>query len=357
MKVFCEHRHELHGAIVSADPDAEQGPAFRFLYAVQNPRLAVFQELFEDNPPLPVCRPDTEEDLMQQCQAWPQWQFSVSVGSYCSHSQLPPHSDEEELFVLEDAYFTESMRIACNGMWRTMDAVLEAFPHKHRHREPSEAGPAAKVRATAPDVDLQAHLWLEQYMTTQAQRPSRPAASQQRSASSSTPLPSEPLSEEALQEVWQELASKRHEWRESTTLLDRDFVVEVRGGTWTAAHKKVAVDAISASTRTEMGRRWVELYGENKMASFSTLKYGEATAGLMAHEWAKRRQHFLDIWISQGAGRYAYTQADRDSYLPSTEWQALVESLQPGSAESTRVLALESFAPSLPEDPASGSTS
>ena len=158
-----------------------------------------------------------------------------------------------------------------------------------------------------------------------------------------------------MNEVWDELSSKRHEWREATNLLDRDFVVEVRGGSWTAAHKNVAVDATSASARTDTGKRWCALYGENRMASFSTLKYGESLAGLMAHEWAKRRQHFLDIWLTQGAGKYNYSAEDKASYTPSAEWVAVVDALQPASAEHARVTALATFEPSLVEAPASGS--
>ena len=57
------------------------------------------------------------------------------------------------------------------------------------------------------------------------------------------------------------------------------------------------------------------------MASFSTLNYGEALAGLTAHEWAKRRQHFLDI----GAGPYNHSAEDKASYTPSSECVAVVD--------------------------------
>ena len=162
VKVFCEHRDELQGAILSADPLKEGGPAFRFVCGVQSPRLAVFQEVFEHTHPLPVCHPEREEDLMLQAQQWHAWRFSLVLGSYYTHLQLP-FEDEE------------------------MSAILEAYPHKHRHRETSESELASsKARATVPEVDLVAHPWLQEYLNKQKQPHTRPAASRTLVGSAST---------------------------------------------------------------------------------------------------------------------------------------------------------------------------
>ena len=126
VKVFCEHRDELQGAILSADPLAEGGPAFRFVYGVQSPRLAVFQEVFENTHPLPVYHPEREEDLMLQAQQWHAWRFSLVLGSYYTHLQLP-FEDEEGLYVLQDAYFSDSFDLVCHGLWRPMAAILEVL--------------------------------------------------------------------------------------------------------------------------------------------------------------------------------------------------------------------------------------
>ena len=349
VKVFCEHRESLQGAIITADPADESLPAFRFLYASQNPRQAVFQRLQRVDVPVPLYRPEHGDDLAEMATAWQPWNFSVVLGSYCLHQDLPLEVPDQ-LWVLEHARFTEDLALSGIGWWQCVDHLIEHYPHRHRHREPSSKPAVPRTSAHPADADLEAHPWLAEYLSSSsAGMSSKQSSSRAQGSRPSTPSqPVGTLSEDALQEVWDELAVKRATWSESRGLIDRDFVVEVRGGKWTAEHKKVTVDAITASARTEVARRWASTYQENRMASFSTLKYGERVAGLLATEWSRRRQHYLDIWLLHDGGSHVYTEAEKLSYEPSPEWEQFIRSLRADQPESDRAMAIHTFFPSLP---------
>ena len=285
---------------------------------------------------------------MEQWSAdWYPWLFKVKLSSYVLHQDLP-FLQEEAIFVLEDAIFLDDLEIGSRGWWRTIDHVLEQYPHKHRHREGGASTSSSKARAVIPEAEVETHPWLQRYVKAFQTQPGQGSSTSRPQRLALATLAVAPLTEEELHSVWQELAEKRSTWGQAASVMDQDFIVEVRGGKWTAQHKNVSVDAISASARSEAGRRWCSTYGANKMASFSTIKYGEAVAGVLAQEWAKRRQHFLDIWVAQGAGSYTYTQADVESYTPSGDWVEFYAGLQPGQPVRERAMAIETFHPRLP---------
>ena len=75
---------------------------------------------------------------------------------------------------------------------------------------------------------------------------------------------------------------------------------------------------------SDTARQWVGLCQEQRMASFSSIKYTQTIATLLASEWCRKRQYFLNVWLEHGGGSHNYTAEEVESYQPSTEWVAFL---------------------------------
>ena len=107
--------------------------------------------------------------------------------------------------------------------------------------------------------------------------------------------------------MWAVLEDTRAQWAEHHAWQGDDFRVTLRGGQWTAEHRGCVTDAVAAQASSDLAKKWVAAYQENQMASFSSLRYTQEIATLLAVEWCRRHQYYLNLWVDHGAVPHHYT--------------------------------------------------
>ena len=352
VKVLCEYREALQGLILLPEV-ADGSVAYRFLFASQNPRFAVFQNLVvakSAKPELPLME-DGWPHLFQYVDAYVPWTFQLLPCEYSKHVQLPdlePH----QIYVLEDGLYVEQSQLHCYGTLQRLDDLLRAYPHHHLHTSEPKA---KKARAAATPLlaeEAEAHPWLHRYLP-ESSRKQAPHSSSSSASHTASQQPTAALaSEDKIAAVWASLAEVRAEWAAVDMWQGDDFRMSLRGGQWTAAHRGCVTDAVAAQVASDTGRQWVSMYQEQRMATFSSLRYTQRIATLLASEWCRKRQFFLNVWLQHGGGPHHYTAAEVESYQSSPEWSDFVRDTAPTHQALERATALNEWVPRLPDAPA-----
>ncbi len=76
-------------------------------------------------------------------------------------------------------------------------------------------------------------------------------------------------------------------------LVALGFYVRVLGGRWTALHRGVVADGVSALARSGLPKDFCEICNVPKQSSFYLSKFGEEGARMMASEVARRGDCFF----------------------------------------------------------------
>ena len=347
VKQICEHRESFIGLTIAASLE-EQSTAYRMCYAVQNPRLIVFQKMhvvqvqpagrfqFQNTP------------LADLADTTPRHLFQIVPGQYCSSQDLP-FNDEDDLVAVTDTFFNRAFEVASFALTVDLHTLLANYPHKHRHSQQSETRTRRTARTSFSEEEVAAHPWLASLGSHSSRGHSSvvSAASSSQAASSDNPQVLE-LDEVEIQNAWEELRAARESWSSNLRPMGQDFTISLRGGAWTKQHRGVAADAVMATAASEDGKTFLATYGEAKSASYSILAY-ENGATLLALEWCARRQHYLNCWVGRGRGRQTFTADDKQAYLPSPEWEAFFQSLAPEHAAFHRAQVLAAYEPRLAE--------
>ena len=82
------------------------------------------------------------------------------------------------------------------------------------------------------------------------------------------------------------------------------------------------------------------------MARF-TLQYTTPVANALATEWARRMEHYFQIYLAANSDDFAYSEEQIQSYSSTTEWQNLVRSLKDKRALA-RAQGIDAIAPTNP---------
>ena len=335
VKVLCEHREHFQGLCIGPSFDAGE-VVYKFLHAVQNPRLVVFQSLKVVSPVMPTL----DHDIAEVVESHATCEMEILLGEYKTHAELP-FEDDQVIIAISDVTYHSALRLRTFAQPTSLDTLLSWYPHKHRHSEREPTQKKSKAKSEIPEEQLHAHPWLEQFLSRSGSHMTSGHKSAKTSASSHQDPRTLDLDEEQVAAAWGEFRETRDAWAQSLASSSEDFKVSLRGGAWTRQHRGVAADAVMASAATELGRRWTAQYSCQRMASFSIL----LDATLMAMEWCRRRQHYCDIWKAQGAADYAYTDDDHFAYKPPTDWTDLMQKLTAAHACHQRAQALDSFRP------------
>ena len=282
-KVLCEHRDDLQGLVVGTSFEMD-AIVHRFLYASQNPRRAVFQVLRCLTWQAGAAKAEGQGSLTEYIDQCRPRLFEVCIGAYSSHLDLILDEDQDSLFAIPVSVYVEESLVAGLCTERPLGHVLAAYPHKHRRREGTQAPRHAAGSAAVPDAQmLSEHPWLQDYMQASSAKKARKVAT------SSGVLPDTqrevpPLTETQVAEAWEELAALRDSWSATHQARPADFQTCLRGGAWTKQHKDVVADAVSAAASSTESKNWLLRTDGSRMVSFSTLKYGQEAATLMASE-------------------------------------------------------------------------
>ena len=347
VKVLCEHRDDLQGLILGASFESGE-MVYRFLFASQNPRRAVFQVLQcldWDAGAAPQFGEGSILDYVDRCK---QKLFHICPSMYCSHQDIVV-PDELELLAMPSSRLVDSDLVEGLGLERPILEVLAPYPHRHRHRSAgTDDRPAPRpVRGQASAAEVQEHPWLQEYLAgASSSRQHHGERVSSAAATHSVPIDVPPLTEEQMASVWEELAEIRAAWHEGGAAPGADFQTSLRGGVWTKRQKDVVADAVAAAATSPDARNWLLRLDGQRMASFSILKFGDHAANLMATEWCKRRQFYYNLWLEKGAPEViSFSPDEVSSYAPSQEWADWISALPESDVASARARALNSYAP------------
>ena len=346
VKILCEHREHFQNLCIGLDFD-EGEVVYRMLYAVQNPRLVVFQKLKV----LPNCLPEmhtlANSDISTVVDSHTACTFELVQGECLSHHDLP--FDEDDVIVaMPDTFFDEGLKLHSFAVPVSLDSYLSHFPHKHRHSEREPVQKAPRRAAPVSTDELEEHPWLAQFQ--HAPGSSARSSGQRQGAASLSTTHREPhervldLDEDQVAAAWGEFRETREAWASDIPKREDDFKMTLRGGAWTFQHRGVAADAVMVSSATELGRRWTAAYAAPKMASFSILLYHDK-ATLMGLEWCAKRQYYCDLWLSHDCMQYDYTNADHEGYTSSQPWQDFMAQVQPQDPAFQRAMAIQNYKP------------
>ena len=143
------------------------------------------------------------------------------------------------------------------------------------------------------------------------------------------------------------LFRSRQQWAVETADLGDDFTSVLRGGPWTQNVLGMATDRCTAQAKSGTPSRWCQMYGLNKIASFSFSVYGEVAAAMLSAEWCKRMQFYFDLWLNS-PGEHVYTPEDRQAYQPSDTWLRFKAALPSHGKTRQRAEAIEALFPAEP---------
>lgn len=343
VKALCWQRKAIVGTAYGTS-FAVGSKVFYFLFASQSPLAAYFLPVVVGEPLWPALEQLSPSALLDAWQEVPAFFLELDAQAIVSGGSLPEW-DETSIKVLQGLTFQPGGSLMTDFEPVALEGFMGTLPFQMSGRSERSSKPPAPSKSSLKKA-TEAYPWLEEFIP-QPKRPHRPKQGDSAPASSSGQNPSDPLPEDALSGVWLELDQKRQQWAVETADLGDDFTSVLRGGPWTQSHLGMATDRCSAQAKSGTPSRWCEMYGLNKIASFSFSVYGEVGAAILSAEWCKRMQFYYDIWLN-GAGDHVYGPVDKAAYKPSSKWLRFKAALPSHGKARERADAIEALFPSGP---------
>jgi hypothetical protein len=343
----CKRRSSLReSALIISDSRGTR--AYAFLYAKQQPYLAMFAPLSL------VAKADlvdlaTLPDEVVATVSCADYVYSVEWGSFVAEADIAIDGDAV-IAVLPSLYNVDGNLMVSHAQ----PTLLQDVP-----LDPKKAAASANVdggrgaiatakrqRTCAFDTPLlEQHPWLQAHVQTRAVGANEAAASDDRdSAETECAATADALDDIDVEIAFRELEAKRADWAQLEDAHGRDFTTNIRGGAWTKANRKVPFDCVRACARSKAAKEFCRRYGLQDNASFAFNTYAADIAGLFALEWCRRHQWFFDLYVGQGDAKYTFGKADHDAYAEGDAFGVVV-GLHPEDPGAQRVLKMRKMVP------------
>lgn len=294
-----------------------------------------------------------------------QHQFSIMPDSFVAWQDLPL-TPGCHLYVLPDVLFCGDYLLVSQGSsTELMDFLndnkpLKPAPGKADDDDSEACVPAPKkVKPLSPAL-LAKYPWLAKKMPSEKvllpidydeeEDPEPSSQSQSQSGQSDwldLPLLKKDLSDEQVEDLFEELEKKRTEWatdpkRYSTEYFKMSFL----GGKWLIAHKGKAWDAVQAAASGNVVKDWCKKYHLQQRARFEADLYGEDGCMIFAKAYIEKMQYFFVLWRSQPNEDYVFTNEDLAGWRESDDFIAEAN-LWTARAAKTRLTRFRNMSPHL----------
>ena len=188
--------------------------------------------------------------------------------------------------------------------------------------------------------------WLAEFLTTnrraRAEAPLRAIGDRTDAWGAELPV-HEP---EAFHEAWAILDSA-YEALEITTDFSSAFFIRCR--TVPSASGEASKQMMGAEAAKGLPRVWCDRFRMNQSSSWSVQEHGEDFGTTCALEWCSRCRHYYAIWYPRSDDvRFAYTDYELCSYVPSASWSRFAEAAKIGTAAGERIMLVCMLVPSNP---------
>ena len=348
-KVICQFRDSFKNAAIFASNDgntARPPVVYLLTLAKQQPFIAVFLELKLRRRALP----SMHSGDCQLRQSIPLNRRTFTPLAYRDAADIPFTLDDD-LFVLHDARFEEDYVVTCHRpvpfeefvapLGRVSD-VKDSKKKEKKLRLPQDV--IQRLREDFPwlrDEDLKD--------LCHRQRDRKPggkisvAAEMKHGPGEANSSESDAVDED---EVKKDLSELKAMAKDASTEND-GFYVRPLGGTWTKKHCHVSGNAVGGFAKGGMPKDdFCSESGWPKQMAFYFKKYGVFEAFALAREFCRRSNLFYALWAS-GGDAFKFTDEHCARYLPSGEFNALMDAWPAESICKEKGLAVSSLMPTL----------
>jgi hypothetical protein len=309
---LCQCREACHGTALLASVE-DNSLDYVFLFATQNPYLAMFLPMRMCNPPVPSMMSLSSSAALELWDTHNVHSFRFKLGASLTHSGLYFPSGAQ-VWVLEHVSFVSPGTIVANGQPLLLEDFLGACA-------PAKQAPAQRQRRTTSKEDLAAVIsanpWVTEYLKEGRNQNSSGASSslEEFKADEETQGDGFDAAWEDLQQHIQEMDSAMEPYS------GMDFTVVFRRADWTIINLGIwESDRVIAQAAKGAPVLFCGTYKLNKMSSYSYSRYANAGALALAQEYCRRLQFYFNLWSQQSNQRYEFSLHDLASYKEAPGW-------------------------------------
>ena len=342
LPVVCVCRSAFSDAVVVV-VDGDDRAYYRFLYAKQQPQMAMFSPLqLEDRYVQLLPEVTGGDDITSPLVDW-LFSFTCDRMVVRSASEINK-SQESSIYVLRglvdlgDRVVTDGPEVDLASYVRGM-RELEKMG---RSRAPSAKQLQTEEQKAAWAAIVAEHPWMavaKQERSTKKQKTASGAAASSHEAVTGgddssdgeeggavLPAKGADLEDVDIEGIFAKLDDMREAWQlKYSDKMMADFGGTVLGGASTYKAARVVADYVCVEATTADARAFTKKYKLNNSRRASISAYdGVHNATVLVTEWASRMQFFLDLYRSSGDENYSFTEADYDSYKEQAEFTRLV---------------------------------
>lgn len=343
LAVVCTCRSAFSDAVLVVVDGEDERSYYRFLYAKQQPQLAMFSPLQLEDRYVQLLPDVSGEDIVSPLVDW-LFSFTCDRMVVRSASEIDK-SQESSIYVLRglvdlgDRVVTDGPEVDLasfvRGMWELEKmGRSRAASAKQIQTEEQRAAWAAVV-AECP--------WMAMPLPTRSTKKQKTSSGA--AASSHEVVAADDSSDGAeddgdavllakgldledvdIDGIFAKLDDMREAWQlKYSDKMMADFGGTVLGGPSTYQAARVVADYVCVESTTADAKAFTKKYklSNSKRASIS-LYDGVHNATVLVTAWAHRMQFFLDLYRSSGDESYTFTEADYDSYKEQAEFTTLV---------------------------------
>ena len=266
-----------------------RGPSavLQVLFATQTSFFACLRSLGQIEVDVPVA-PTTKSRWAEYGKRFFRFTFEADFANAIAWYDLPP-APLESMGLLMNFCYSGASQVASDAEpipFRTVLSWLPKAARKERASQPNSGETASRDNSTL----LAEHPYLKKFLAQQVGEGSSQNADE--TPVNTDPAVTEPLGDDALQELFSEVERKRHEYAE-TPGCHGDFLVSLLGGKWAMESKGVPVAAFQGKARNNSpAEEWCNQYALHRSARFEISMYGEQVASALAHGWCDCMSHF-----------------------------------------------------------------
>ena len=324
----CLHRQEFQDtALVVRNGDIVE--VFKFVFAYKKPYHAMFQKLspIDEFVRTPVVTSENWEELAMS--SWRR-RYSVEPGQYRREHELG-WVRSSVVSLVRDLVFTEGSCVCSDAPDISLADFVKTLPEV---KEASHGGTpatqgAASSSSSSVDPSLAARYgWLAAAAARAGGHGDKRARGSTGDGGDEENVPEEgmePLDDDAVQDVFDELYRKREEWLAREVVISVDFRGTILGGAWTKKHKGVAYDAYAGKACNQSAKAFCRMYGLGMSARFALSTCSEKLASVFARAWCEKMQFFFDVYKASGDERYIFTADDVASFEETAGFSAAFE--------------------------------
>lgn len=329
---LCRLRSPLYECGLVFVDEGKPDRALAFLYATQRPMVAELLPLTKAEITLPAATSVVES--LSCLNQFYEHQYTFAFGASVDAADVVFEATTQ-IFVLPDLAFLEDCKAVSHAeLVPLLDYVTALMDSGSRL--------SAKPRASsAPNIDralAEEFPWLTNYLSQGREQHGGGS-----SAESQKPEPNIlGLDDAAIQDAFDELQTKRTEWRAMYDLGLKHFKGGLLGGAWTKQHKRAAADSVRAFGSGKAVHAWCKKFGLPADATFALNKFGEHAASMLANDWCRRSEYFYTLFLGAAKEELEYT-TEMINACPPPEY--LGESASEGPLVRERLKAIMAMEP------------